>query len=407
MLNSKRILDNFIWVIYVFYLFTILAFGDRVEYARYSNFAFVVMCCVMLFEMASRGHLYLYYNNLSLVPFVIFSFMSTLWSYYPDTTIERSVTLVRLLVLCIIVSMYVYHTDNVKKYLFGIAVSAVLVVLYLVAIYGFFQLRLLLTSSSRIGGAIVNENTLGVYMATAAIICLTMYLNEKKIIWLLGIVPLLIILFGTASRKAILDIAVGFLLVIILSASDDENKNRGKRFRALIYIIVFVCAAIIVWQMPIFNGMRERVEGLLGLYMVGSGTVDHSAFSRSQMISYGLKQFFSTPILGIGIGSSGYVTRLIDGTNSYLHNNYVELLATGGIIGTMLYYIPFIRLFFRVWKTRNHSIESRIIITLLAITFINDIAAVQYFSKITYIIFAISTAHVLIQNRKKTVSIQT
>lgn len=58
------------------------------------------------------------------------------------------------------------------------------------------------------------------------------------------------------------------------------------------------------------------------------------------MREVGFAQFLKTPIFGIGIGCSDVLLQHTINRSTYLHNNYIELLACGGIVGTALYYVP-------------------------------------------------------------------
>jgi len=106
----------------------------------------------------------------------------------------------------------------------------------------------------------------------------------------------------------------------------------------------------------------------------------------------GLQQFVKTPIAGIGIGASGYLTQMTLGQNTYLHNDYVDILATGGIIGFVLQFIPIFSMLVKNYKYRRDSTEAQLCTIILAIYLTNGFAAVQYFSKLSYVIFAISLA---------------
>ena len=131
----KRVnLKDIIWVVYVFYLFTIIAWGDRIEYFRYSNITFIALIALMLLYVIPRclrvpSKLFIF------LPFLLFSFASVMWSSVPDNTITRSITLARLFVLLVIMAFYLYLTDETRKFIYGMAVSGILVLLYLVNIW--------------------------------------------------------------------------------------------------------------------------------------------------------------------------------------------------------------------------------------------------------------------------------
>ena len=70
-------------------------------------------------------------------------------------------------------------------------------------------------------------------------------------------------------------------------------------------------------------------------YLTGTGYIDHSTAVRDQMRRVGLQVFKENPIVGIGFGNT-YLYGVED--YSYFHDNYVEVLSSGGILGFIIYY---------------------------------------------------------------------
>ena len=124
----------------------------------------------------------------------------------------------------------------------------------------------------------------------------------------------------------------------------------------------------------------SRMDIFLDMFSSG-GTSDYSTLNRLEFIRIGIGQFIKTPILGIGIGNSP----VIIGRETYLHSNYVELLACGGLLGTIVYYAPYFYLLKRFLRVREKDYSIKVAITMLITQLILDMAQVTYFSKETYI----------------------
>lgn len=378
------------WGIYVFYLFTIIAFGDRTEYYRISNFTFLILIGLMLISIL--GNELLLPKQLTIfVPFLIFSFVSCLWSYDFDATLVRSVTILKVMVLMIIMSFYLYKTKQIEMYLMGISVAGFFVVLYVIAFYGIGGLVEMMSDSVRVGDDFVNSNSLAMYLALAAIILLQRFLNVKKNWYtLLPVILFTIIIALTGSKKGIIDLVLGTTIVMFFGRQDIKNN---KIARYALGVVILCVILFLVLELPVFALVKARMELMIG-EITGTGTkIDYSTVERQKMLLVGLEQFKKTPILGIGIGASGKLTASIVGFETYLHNNFVELLATGGIIGTLIYYIPFIKTLGKAWECRITTKYSMSVFAIGAIWLLNDIAAVHYFSKMTYIILAIILAN--------------
>ena len=131
-------------------------------------------------------------------------------------------------------------------------------------------------------------------------------------------------------------------------------------------------------------GVNHRMETLFNMYS-GYGSVDSSAMIRNIMVHVGWQQFLQTPFLGTGIGSSGELLLPIVGWRTYFHNNFIELLATGGIFGVFFYYLLLLIPAINLWKQRNSGDKNTwLCLILIALLLMMDLGSVSYYSKNTY-----------------------
>ena len=99
----------------------------------------------------------------------------------------------------------------------------------------------------------------------------------------------------------------------------------------------------------------------------------------------------SHPILGVGIGNARYYCSM---GYTYLHNNYVELLACGGIVGFIIYYMPYMYLISQFYKNRAYLNEySIMILFILSGVIMMDYGSVSYYSKSTYFFLMVCFLH--------------
>ena len=74
--------------------------------------------------------------------------------------------------------------------------------------------------------------------------------------------------------------------------------------------------------------------------------------------------------------------------DAYLHNNYIELLAGGGIIGAAVYYSMYVYLLTKTWKLRLYkNDEYGICLIVMLLLLIVDWGSVSCYSKSTYFYF--------------------
>ena len=394
---KKLTFNSLIWGVFIFYLFTIIAFGDRVEYYRYSNITFLVLIGLMSIYVARR-RLLVPTKIFMFLPFLLFSFLSVTWSYMPDSTMQRSITLLRLSILLFVMAFYLIRSKQTEQFIYGIAVAGLIILLYILSFYGLSGLRQMIEEGMRVGGEFVNSNTLAIYLSFSAVIYFYLFLNKRKWYFILLVVVLVVVIASTGSKKGLLDLAVGF--VMVTGFNQDSSNGVKKLFKWVAGISIAAVLLYFLWESPLFFTVRERYE-VMFMFLSGNGSrIDYSTRERQIMLEAGWQQFLKTPILGIGIGASGYLTTFSLGSDTYLHNEYIELLATGGIIGFILQFAPVFTLLVKNWKYRKVSREAQLCTILLVIYLINGIAAVQYFSKLSYVIFAISLACYLINDHK-------
>ena len=133
----------------------------------------------------------------------------------------------------------------------------------------------------------------------------------------------------------------------------------------------------------------------------------HSALLRKSMVEIGMRQFKKTPILGIGIGCSHLIVMPVLGLDTYLHNNFVELLACGGIVGTLIYYSFYLDIFYNYFiyrAVRDEALGTCFIISTLL--FAMDWGRVSLYSKSTYFYFMIFFIEIALLKRRSVSSMR-
>lgn len=94
------------------------------------------------------------------------------------------------------------------------------------------------------------------------------------------------------------------------------------------------------------------MEGVINA-VFGNGKVDSSTIKRSNLRALGIEWFLKHPFAGIGIANPHILTNQYYAFDAYLHDNFVELLCGGGIIGFSLYYSMYVYLFLQLWNYRR------------------------------------------------------
>lgn len=229
-----------------------------------------------------------------------------------------------------------------------------------------------------------NANTLGMLCALAIVIQAYRWLFGRFSLSALFSVPALLVVAASQSRKAILMIPLGIIILLFL-------KNLGNRsffksfFRIVLSLALFAAVLVLISRISIFRGVNERLTSMIASF-TGEGAADGSSLLRKKMREVGFAQFLKTPIFGIGIGCSDVLLQHTINRSTYLHNNYIELLACGGIVGTALYYVPRLALLRDFWSSRFlRNRQTIACLTILLLYLIMDYGEVSYSEKVYYL----------------------
>ena len=211
-------------------------------------------------------------------------------------------------------------------------------------------------------------------------------------------IPALMVLLLTESRTAIVELVFGISLVVFY------RKSRKKGIVGSILFIIILAAVlylslIYLSKLSFLSGVTNRMEGLISL-ITGKGTADHSAIIRQKYILAGIEQFKKTPLLGIGIDNSGLIAATVEGHRTYLHNNYVEILACGGIVGFIIFYSLYSKTIIGLLKDgiKDNPINA-ICLVMLLMMLVADYGTVSYYDKDTYFLLLIPSIQLYRQSK--------
>lgn len=334
--------------------------------------------------------------------FILFAVCSSIWSYNPYLALGKALTIMEILI-CMSV-LYIYYSKYYSSSdLYTILmVSGFMVVMYSVYRYGIATIFLVLGSGGRLDTVFSNINSIAMIISIAIIAFVYKVLFEKMRIISIGVCSCLsimgiIIIAATGSRKALVMLVLGGFL--LFSIRFKSNSFFITVVKALTIIIIMYFVLLQLRNVEMFKGIVDRMDGLVAM-VTGKGTVDASASTRAEFITIGIEKFKKHPILGYGIGNSGKVlVNAIGGKETYFHNNYVELLVCGGLTGTIIYYLIWIKPIKEIIKYRKFDTTAILSIIMAIILLVMDYGSVTYFEKLNY--FYIMIVYICAKNLRR------
>lgn len=318
--------------------------------------------------------------------FALYAAMSSLWAQSASNSIAMGRTLLELLIMVFVLyNCYSNNANNIEDLLGCIKWSSYVISTYSILFYGVDYLMTAAEDGTRLENAYANINTIGMLAAVGVLLQIDEIIRERRWKWTaLLSVPSICMIALSQSRKAFVVLLLGMFLCFMLHNLESKNilKTIGK---TVLLLLVMIVVLYFIFSLPIFSGMMERMERLLASY-TGEGKVDHSTLMRNQMVEIGWEQFLKTPLIGMGMANPRLLSAAYLGSDAYLHNNFIELLAGGGIVGFAIYYSMYAYLLITLWKLRRYANkEYAVCLALVIVLLIMDYGMVSYYQKIRYI----------------------
>jgi O-antigen ligase len=203
--------------------------------------------------------------------------------------------------------------------------------------------------------AVLMEMSLGVALGLA----FSTGLEFKRYLYTVVAFGLCVALIMANSRGGIISLLgqVGFLAWIGLSRRSDqsaEHDAREQRTRrqsfwlrsrllALRCLLILILLGAALSSVLLLGGepVRHRLESVPGEFLVRTENSEHRNARRLEIWGATLRLIEAHPVLGSGFGAykmaiSKYFQPVSDWQPQQAHNEYLELAAAGGVVGTLL-----------------------------------------------------------------------
>jgi O-antigen ligase len=307
-----------------------------------------------------------------IIALVVFAFIQSvpLWSTIEYAALGETVRLsisadpyetrrfaLRLLALALALALLFRYTSTRHRYLalvyvvigVGLANALFVLVPYARAFFGFPG-----QASLSGWGLFANRNHFAFLMAMVIGLMLGLGLRagvtwRARLLFLVLIAPLWIALLLTRSRAGLLALASEVLFLVLMfgfirpSAASFLRKRigLGESWQVsglfITKLALAVCFVMALWSSAVWIGgdsLMRRLESVPTEFSLGS----RNGSNRMDIWRATWRLFKSNPVLGTGLGAYGVaITEYHDASGKWIpqeaHNDYLELLASGGLIG--------------------------------------------------------------------------
>lgn len=385
--KGKNLIESLIWILTVALLSSFSVFNTE-TFGRYVLIGVTVLM-VLLSAADNDGKIYLHFGMFQLMTglFAAFVFFSAVWAWNSSDAIIKGSTIVQIILCMTVFYSYFLRKGDVDSLISAVMWAGYVVAFYITFTIGFSVIISGINSGNRLETDVDNVNTLGMLAAISVVITVYQVVikKSKNILAIGSAIFGIVITAASGSRKALVMLILGSVFVFLFKYVSKDI------FMSVVKVAVFAVVAFFVvrWllSLPVFSVVNSRMETMINSFLDNGGKVDHSTWEREQFRIVGINQFKETPILGIGIGNSHFLTSRYFGKDTYLHNNFVELLSCGGIIGFTIYYSIYLYCFVKLFKVRNSSPCVKMLLILMILLLIMDYGMVSYYSKAQYFYF--------------------
>ena len=338
----------------------------------------------------------------SFFSFVLYGGASILWGNVIDAQIARTMVTSLALNFLMIFSIveYVYMSESISRVLrvteLGIFSTAFVVTM----------LSLPTITQGRLGTATeMNGNVLAILCVYGFM--LTMYLQKNGQVnrcssWLRMLFYVAVILLS-GSRKGFVMIVMGIVFIQFV----DGKKSFFKKL--LVGIGVATVLYVLIMNVSVlYNIMGVRIESALNALVGEGATTEASLKDRQNLVETGMWYIRKKPWTGYGYdcfklisgrGANGKVD--IGDVGFYSHNNYIELLFSGGIVALVLYYIGILDLLIKLLRKLRKDICVRYLLALMVSKLSIEYYYVSCFERVDAYILAIVVGCVLVVDKNQ------
>ena len=331
------------------------------------------------------------------VAFFGYSFISGLWAIVPDNIFDTSKTLFLIFAVNILLSFIIENKEDVKNLLLANFLALVLFLVYVILKVDVSQL-----GEDRLGvgllGSLWNANDVGLKLCVGFALALYLGFERKEIalrvcFWIIGLLFAAISLY-TGSRTA-------FLLLIFIGVGIFFLISKNKLLAIGIIAAFVVGMYLLVMNVePLYEVLGKRLESLI-INLFGGDASEGSFDARAEMIKLGWRWFLERPIFGYGLNNFRTLYEQAAGVSTYSHNNFIEILVSGGLVGFILYYFiygyVFVKLFKPAFVEREIMAIILFVINLMLIGL--QIATISYFDTLFNCILMYAVLYVKVGGR--------
>lgn len=380
------------------------------RYTLASRVCLALFALTVLVAVVQRRKLYLSYWFAFSALFILWGALGLSWSADRARSADMLQTLLVNFAFALVLFQYYLLRADVKRNLRLVALAGFLFFLCVAAQTDLAEL--MGANSVRFGvSAGVNPND----VAIAAVFCfgvlllMSTYGRKRSALRLLLLpIPLLVLALAGSLKGFVFAAGVCVLFLLLQYPRRWYIKAALLLCAGAVLLWILVKPDCMAYFPAIYYRVTLRLRELLATIFSGP-PAGSSASERAALIERGRYLFADAPFTGHGLDS---FCAILGAGWSYSHNNYIELLVSGGIPMLLLYYLPWLALLTsgvllirraNRWadakKRRETGGAAKLLFTFVLLMLPLDYAMVSYFDRTTLLMPLLLLAHLRLEGR--------
>lgn len=332
-----------------YYIFSVVFMSNNAVLRDISRFSFFLLIPIFFFKKIKIS------KNIILVflPFISFLILNNFWAVDKNYSIYRSIGIGYYLIGALIFYFLISNKVISKKFLISLLFISISIVFF----SGFIEFFILNNFVRATGSIVDNANTFALNIIFISII-LNEVTKNKKIHFLTHIYIIFSFIIS-GSRKSLIAISIYYIYIFIKNYS--KNVSIKKIMFSLLMFLLFII--FVLYNYNILFDFIMNIESVSRFQDIIKGNYDFSYIARKNMIEIGLEKIKESVFFGYGNDNF----RIYSYFNMYSHNNYIELLFSGGIFAIFSYYIIYIYILIKGMKVKPVRLYTIMFISLMMI----------------------------------------
>lgn len=354
------------------------------QYLSVISVSYLILFAAFAYNIVKWRRLFYGEFSLLIITFVLYSFVSSLWAYDPNKVYSSVLQLFKSTFVAFLVLQLIHDKKDFQVALFAFALGGLIYsLLYLqnVDINDLAGERISVMDDVE---DMPNVNTVGLILSFSFVYFFFMLLYKRNLWNILFAAVSFVCVFLLGSRKSIISILIGVFLFLL-------KINMKSKVKVSLILFLFLLSALLIIPSDYMNFVLERLFGLFGgdkMDMILSGEAASDEM-RMNLLQNGLLYFSDSPLLGHGYYSFSNLFYRDFGIYIYSHNNFIEELVGGGIIGFLLYYYLYKKIYDNLQIRKSGIDYIYLCFSLLFILLFNHIGIVLLHERFVWILLVI------------------